>query len=147
MATEGMTERELIDALEAREDLAAIPGVHDQLQKKLSNVEVMSPLASSPELLSRLIGTLMKHTACSDEKLSLPALQTLGALAYRQDVCSSFTGEQVRPSQCIPAKSPRGYQKDKGQLLKLGRAGRRGSSPILGNPVKTDDRIKYGGPS
>ncbi|KAJ1478808.1 hypothetical protein T484DRAFT_1816614 [Baffinella frigidus] len=96
MATEGMAVRELVDALEAREDLAAIPGVHNQLREKLTQDDVMSPLASSPELLSRLLGTLMKHAACSEEALSLEALSTLGALAHRKDVCSAFSGEQVK---------------------------------------------------
>lgn len=124
MATEGMAVRELVDALEAREDLAAIPGVHNQLREKLTQDDVMSPLASSPELLSRLLGTLMKHAACSEEALSLEALSTLGALAHRKDVCSAFSGEQVRPAPCLPAKSPRGPDRH-GKALKVGHAGGR----------------------
>ena len=96
MAAEAMTLKELINTLDAREDLSIVPVVHRQLQEKLAVIDVMSPLASSPELLSRLLGTLMKHAACSDESLSLPALQTLGAVSHRKDVCSAFTGEQVK---------------------------------------------------
>ena len=46
MAAEAMTLKELINTLDAREDLSIVPVVHRQLQEKLAVIDVMSPLAS-----------------------------------------------------------------------------------------------------